>query len=310
MFGKDKNSWGLLFCLCILLVVGLTINGCGEEKPSVNTQANSQADGMVDGQANSRTDAQVNGQTNGQEPEDASAKAPDPAEAARTAKLIKEQGVPILYYHSVLREEGNELRMPPEQFAEQMTYLKEEGYESVSLNQLYTAAYQGGILPEKPFVITFDDGYEDNYTNAYPIIKENGFTATVFMVTSYIDGKGYLSWAQLQELVANGWEIESHTVNHPYLTQIDSAILLKELKNSKEQLERELGKKVNFIAYPYGAVNGNVVSALQDAEYLMAVTTERGWAGGKDDAWSLRRIYCYADMGLDEFARRMQNPNY
>lgn len=220
------------------------------------------------------------------------------------------QAVPILYYHSVMQEDGNELRMPPKQLEAQMAYLQDQGFQSISLEQLYQASYKGGVLPAKPFVLTFDDGYVDNYTTAFPILEKYGFTATVFMVTSYINGEGYMSWQQLKELTANGWEIEGHTTNHPYLTKINASTLLSELNSSKELLEKELGRAANFFAYPYGDLNDNVVQALKDTGYLMAVTTERGWADVKVDAWRVKRIYCFASMGMNEFTRRMQNPNY
>jgi peptidoglycan/xylan/chitin deacetylase (PgdA/CDA1 family) len=229
---------------------------------------------------------------------------------SRLSRVQEAQAVPILYYHSVMQENGNELRMPPEQFEAQMAYLQDKGYQSVSLEQLYQASYKGGTLPAKPFVITFDDGYVDNYTTAFPILTKHGFTATIFMVTSYINGEGFMSWHQLKELVANGWEIEGHTTNHPYLTKMDPSTVISELNPSKELLEKELGQTVNFFAYPYGDLNANVVQALKDTGYLMAVTTERGWADVKADAWRVHRVYCYASMGINEFSRRMQNPNY
>ncbi|HUS87780.1 MAG TPA: polysaccharide deacetylase family protein, partial [Desulfosporosinus sp.] len=183
---------------------------------------------------------------------------------SRPSSVQEAQAVPILYYHSVMQENGNEVRMPPEQFEAQMDFLKDQGYQSVTLEQLYLAFYKGGGLPAKPFVITLDDGYEDNYSTAFPILKKHGFTATVFMVTSYINGEGFMSWPQLKELVANGWEIEGHTTSHPYLTKMDSPTVLSELHLSKELLEKELGRPVDFFAYPYGDLNANVVQALKD----------------------------------------------
>ena len=226
------------------------------------------------------------------------------------SRVYEAQAVPILYYHSVRVENGNELRMPPKQFEAQMAFLQDKGYQSVSLEQLYQATYKEGTLPAKPFVISFDDGYVDNYTTAFPILTKHGFTATVFMVTSYINGEGFLSWPQLKDLAANGWEIEGHTTNHPYLTKMNPSTVLSELNLSKELLEKDLGQPVNFFAYPYGDLNANVVRALKDTGYLMAVTTERGWADAKADAWHVHRVYCYASMGMNEFSRRMQNPNY
>lgn len=229
---------------------------------------------------------------------------------SKTSSVTESQAVPILYYHSVMREVGNELRMPPDQFEAQMAYLQDHGYQSVTLDQLYQVKYFGGTLPAKPFVITFDDGYEDNYMTAFPVLKKYGFTATVFIVSSYINGEGFMSWPQLKELLANGWEIEGHTVNHPYLSKIDAATVLSELKGSKGQLEKGLGHSVDFFAYPYGDFNDEVVQAVKNAGYVMAFTTERGWADHKADEWHVHRVYCFANMGMNEFSRRIQNPNY
>ena len=218
--------------------------------------------------------------------------------------------VPVLYYHSIMREAGNEVRMPPDQFEAQMAFLHDQGFQSVTLNQLYQAKYLKGPLPNKAFVITFDDGYVDNYTTAFPILKKYGFVAAVFMVSSYTNGEGFMSWSQLQELIANGWEIESHSANHPYLSTMNAAALLSEVKSPKKLLEKELGRTVNFFAYPYGDYDDDVVLAVKNAGYLMAFTTERGWADQQTDAWHTHRVYCFANMGMNEFMRRIQNPNY
>lgn len=230
---------------------------------------------------------------------------------SKTSSVSESQAVPILYYHSVMREAGNEVRMPPDQFEAQMAYLQDQGYQSVTLDQLYQAEYLGRMtLPTKPFVITFDDGYVDNYSTAFPVLKKYGFTATVFMVSSYINGEDFMSWLQLKELLANGWEIEGHTVNHPYLSKKDASTVLSELKSSKELLEKGLEHPVNFFAYPYGDFNDGVVLAVKNSGYVMAFTTERGWADHKADAWHVHRVYCFANMGIKEFARRIQNPKY
>ncbi|TGE34159.1 polysaccharide deacetylase family protein [Desulfosporosinus sp. Sb-LF] len=227
-----------------------------------------------------------------------------------TSNVSRAQAVPVLYYHSVMQETGNEVRMPPDQFDAQMAYLLAQGYQCITLDQLYQTSAQEDILPAKPFVITFDDGYLDNYTIAYPILKKYGFTATIFMVSSYINGEGFMSWSQLRELDSNGWKIEGHTVNHPYLSKLDAVTMLNELKSSKDFLEKGLGHTVNFFAYPYGDVNDRVALAVKNSGYVMAFTTERGWADPRANAWHLQRVYCFASMGLNEFSRRIQNSNY
>ncbi len=219
--------------------------------------------------------------------------------------------IPILYYHSIMVEPGNELRIPPLEFETQMRYLAEQGYNVVSLDQLYQYFYEKGTLPEKPVVITFDDGYEDNYTNAYPILSKYGFTATVFVVTSYINGKGFMSWEQLQELGDRGWQIESHTINHPSLVKdkLNAASLKSELLEAKNTLEKRFGRSVKFFAYPFGDYNADVIRAVKEAGYLMAFTTERGWAD-RNNPMQVHRVYAFANMGIEEFARRLKNPQY
>ncbi|WP_088226241.1 polysaccharide deacetylase family protein [Desulfosporosinus sp. FKB] len=218
--------------------------------------------------------------------------------------------IPVLYYHSIMREANNEVRMPPEQFEAQIVYLHDQGYQSITLNQLYQSLYQRGALPEKPFVITFDDGYEDNYQTAYPLLKKYGYTATVFMISGYINEKGFLTWPQLNELADNGWDIADHTRDHSYLTKLSPLKVLSELESSKKALEKGLGHSVDYFAYPYGDLDNTVVQAVKKAGYLMAFTTLRGWADSNTNAYHVHRVYCYATMGMKEFIHRLQNPNY
>lgn len=279
----------------ILIMFVLLINGCGVAMKV--SSPNSETQSPVTKPSDALTDTSDN-----------TSKSPS-AQVPQASQSSAPQ-IPILYYHSVMLEVGNELRTPPDQFEAQMAYLKEQGYQSITLNQLYQAFYKGGSLPPKPVVITFDDGYVDNYTNAFPILEKYEYTATVFMVSSYIDGKGFLSWSQLKELAASGWEIEGHTITHPYLSKVDEATLRQELKSSKELLEKGLGKPVDFFAHPYGDYNSVVTQAIKDTGYLMAFTTKRGWANPKEDALEVKRVYCYANMGQNEFARRLQNSDY
>ncbi|MHB1653392.1 MAG: polysaccharide deacetylase family protein [Desulfitobacteriaceae bacterium] len=218
--------------------------------------------------------------------------------------------LPILYYHSVMIEPGNELRMPPKQFTEQMSYLAKHGYHSITPEQLEQFYSGQGVLPDKPFLLTFDDGYVDNYTNALPVLQKYGFTALVFVVSSYIDGSGFLSDDQLRSLVAAGWTIGGHTVNHAHLTKLNPASQIKELRDSKQYLEKKLGVPVHYFAYPFGEYNTELKKLLHEEGYRLAFTTERGWAEQGSDPYLLHRVYCYANMGMKEFQRRIENPKY
>lgn len=222
-------------------------------------------------------------------------------------QLLK--GIPILYYHSIDREVGNELRIPPEEFEAQLKFLYQAGYQSITLDELYQYFYEGRKLPKKPFVLTFDDGYEDNYTNAFPIAKKYGFTGTIFMVTDWIDGKGYLTKEQLREMSNEGWQIGAHTVSHSNLNELTAKQIESELRESKRQLEEILNQPVKYLAYPFGSYTEQIIQESKAAGYIMGFTTERGWAKEKDP-YRIQRVYSYANMGVEELKRRVENPNY
>ena len=221
------------------------------------------------------------------------------------------KSLPVLMYHSIDYEKGNELRVPKEVFREQMKYLKEKGYTTLTLDELYSFLIKDKPVPEKSVVITFDDGYKDNYENAYPVLKEFGFNATIFVITSTIDtDKGYLTSKQLKELEANGIDIESHTVNHEQLDKLQYNKQLDTLKNSKDYIEKTLGKPSKYIAYPFGKWNDNTIKAVKDAGYNMAFTTASGWTNKNEGIYKLHRVYISANYGMKEFERRLTNANY
>jgi peptidoglycan/xylan/chitin deacetylase (PgdA/CDA1 family) len=222
----------------------------------------------------------------------------------------KVSSIPILYYHSILTEPGNELRMPPEQFDAQMKYLFEHGYQVITLDHLYNSINGNENLPDKPIVINFDDGYVDNYTNAYPILQKYNFVATVFMVSSYVNGTGFLTADQLRTLQSSGWTIGGHTENHTDLSKTNSAAITDELKNSRKALESIIGQPLKYFAYPYGGYNSDAVNKVKQDGYKLAVTTMRGWASSKSSPFLIKRVYCYADMEMSEFVHRITNPNY
>lgn len=219
------------------------------------------------------------------------------------------KGIPILYYHSIGKEAGNELRVPAEEFEAHLKFLQQAGYHSITLEELYQYFYEGRELPKKPFAITFDDGYADNYSNAFPIAKKYGFTGTIFMVTGWIDGEGYLTKEQLRKMSKEGWQIEAHTLSHPKLNELTAKQVENELRKSKRQLEELLNHPVDYLAYPFGNYTEQVIQETKAAGYLMGFTTERGWAKEKEP-YLLQRVYCYANMGVEELKRRVENPNY
>ena len=128
--------------------------------------------------------------------------------------------ITILNYHKV-DNMNIALSVLPEDFDRQMAYLKENGYNTINTDQLYDYMVNGAELPENPIMITFDDGYEDNYQNAYPILKKYGFTGTIFIITDFVSNQpNYLTWEQIKEMKANGMDFQSHTASHKSMTEL------------------------------------------------------------------------------------------
>lgn len=231
----------------------------------------------------------------------------------KEVKLVENTvGVPVLYYHSIGDDgNGDELVTPTAKFKEQMKYLKDNGYSTLSMEELYGYIKNGNKIPEKPIVITFDDGYKNNYINAYPVLKEYGFKGTIFVITSMVDKvQLYLTREQIAELSKNNIDIASHTVNHENLNATSKENTVKTLKESKEFLEKIINKKVEYIAYPFGNYDDATIKSLKEAGYKMAFTTEKGWSKGKTDEYKVKRVYVNGNSDMNVFKERLTNPNY
>jgi peptidoglycan/xylan/chitin deacetylase (PgdA/CDA1 family) len=220
-------------------------------------------------------------------------------------------GVPVLMYHSIGVEEGNPIKMPAEQFDAEMKYIKDQGYTTLTMDELYNYFENSVPIPDKSVVITLDDGYVDNYTGAFPILKKYGLKATIFMITSAVDtNPGFLTSAQLQEMEKYGIEIESHTVTHPDLDTLSYSKQLSELTESKAALEKILGRTVEYVAYPTGKYNDDTLKAVKAAGYKMAFTTNGRWSDKSDGILTLDRVYVSTFHSMSVFNTRLTNPNY
>lgn len=231
--------------------------------------------------------------------------------------IHNDKQIPVLMYHSIADNSkvtdnvSKSIILPPEVFKQQMQYLKDNGYTTLTLDELYNFLKNDKPVPEKSVVLTFDDAYEDNYTNAYPILKEFGFRATIFVITGGTDKIGaYLTSAQLKEMDANGIDIQSHTVNHEELDKLSLEKQQETLVQSKQFLEKLLDKKVDYIAYPSGKYNNFTEQAAKNAGYTMAFTINNGWANKDTNILFLNRVFVNALKGFDQFKERLTNPNY
>ena len=217
-------------------------------------------------------------------------------------KLLNDnKGIPVLYYHSVNQNSTNEVIITPKLLKEHLSYLKDEGYTSLTMSDLAKHLIENEPIPEKSVLITFDDGYMDNYYNAFPILKELNLTATIFCIANDLNGEYYLAKNAIKEMSDYGIDIQSHTVNHPHLNQLTYSEQLKEMINSKKILEEILKKEVYAIAYPFGDFNEDTIKAAKEAGYKLGFTTNRGLSDKDDNLFKLDRIYISSNYNLDTF---------
>ncbi|WMJ80761.1 polysaccharide deacetylase family protein [Clostridium sp. MB40-C1] len=219
--------------------------------------------------------------------------------------------IPVLMYHSVGFEKDNPVRIPTDKFDKQMKYLKDNGFHTLSLDETYDYFSKGKAIPEKSIVLTFDDGYLDNYTRLYPILKKYEFKGAIFVITGAIDTeKDFLNSNQLKELDKSCLDIQSHTFAHEKLSEISYDKQVKTLKASKDFLEKQLNKKVNYLAYPYGKYTKSTIKAAKEAGYLMAFTTDGKWSDKSNGIFTLNRVYISGFSDMDTFIKKVNDPNY
>ena len=180
--------------------------------------------------------------------------------------------IPVLMYHEVVEaeERARKVRrtnpaytLTVGRFREQMAWLADNGYHTLTLYDVLDPSCR----PEKSVVITFDDGWENNYIHALPILREFGLTATIFVVTGFIGTPGYLSWEQLRKMADSGISIQSHTVSHRPLEEVGEAEVAEELGASKRILEEQLGIRVDFLSMPQGSWNRGILASARAAGY-------------------------------------------
>jgi peptidoglycan/xylan/chitin deacetylase (PgdA/CDA1 family) len=188
--------------------------------------------------------------------------------------------------------------MPIDEFSRQMDYLNKEGYRTVSLTQVLKFINYQEPLPPKAFVITIDDGYRSVYDLVYPELKRYNFKATLFIYTAFIgNSPNALTWDQLREMNASGFEVEAHTISHADLTrkgeeESETAYLQRiknELELPRKLIQQKLGREVSFLAYPYGRYNDQVIAMANEAGYLGAVTVVHGENPFFTDPFKIKR---------------------
>ena len=189
--------------------------------------------------------------------------------------------VPILMYHHVSAKPTKNaldysLTVKTPDFEKQMDYLAQNSYHPITLTDIFNNLYYGMALPPHPIVITFDDGYEDNFTDAFPILQQHHFVAEINIISGLIGG-WYLTWDQIRQMNAAGIEIGSHTVHHISLASAFPQTAMHELADSKTTLESELGHPIQFFCYPSGEPFHN--GTIQRQQFITGLLAQDGYVG-------------------------------
>jgi peptidoglycan/xylan/chitin deacetylase (PgdA/CDA1 family) len=230
--------------------------------------------------------------------------------------------VPVIYYHKIdLPQPGSKVRggyTPPARFARQMAYLKKHGFVFYTASELVEHFRERGEFPPNAVTVTFDDGWKDNYTNAFPILRRFQIKATVFLVPSCIgqvsarvqaegeSPRAHLSREEIFEMARGGIEFQSHSLSHQLLDRISLQEVKVEVEESKRQIENLLQKPCRIFAYPAGYFSATAQAALKDAGYTAAFTTSYGPTDALDIYALNRTEILRRDRFLFQFARKVE----
>ncbi len=204
------------------------------------------------------------------------------------------KGLTILTYHGISDEINPDETVTPVEFEKQIQYIK-ENYKVIPLEEAVKYIQTDTEKVAGSIVITFDDGYSDNYHNAYPLLKKHRFPATIFLVSNFINDKEgkYLSQSQIHEMMDNNISFGSHTISHRILGSLRNEEVIREIKNSKDILESQLSQKINTFAYPVGTradFDDAIIEIVKAHKYTCACSNMYGMNDENSDTFALKRI--------------------
>lgn len=229
--------------------------------------------------------------------------------------------VPILMYHHIgfnsdsTDKIRDDLTVPTDQFEKQVAWISSRGYHSVTLNDVFLHAQNKRNLPPQPIVFTFDDGYDDTFTNAVPVLRKYGFIGSFAIITQWpgtsVGSNNYATWNQIKLAHDAGMEIVSHTQNHFDGTspKFSRGYILQDLKGSIMDLKQRLGFETDILVYPYGHYNEQYVSAAKEDGFSMGVTVHEGATINPDDLMEVPRIRVHGHETLMDFENILLGAN-
>ena len=213
-----------------------------------------------------------------------------------------EVNVPILLYHHIgISPSNSPYYVSPYAFEQQMYLLRQWGYQTISVEMMITAIKGGGLLPQRPIILTFDDGSKSVLSTALPIMQKYGFTGTVYLVNNYIGAVNYLNIEEVRELYDAGWEVGSHSITHMDLT-LETVDQEKEIIESRLRLQRQLDLPILTFAYPYGAYDVDSVEIARFAGYIGAMGLGPSTRQGNKNLYYLYRRDIQGSYDIKKFA--------
>jgi peptidoglycan/xylan/chitin deacetylase (PgdA/CDA1 family) len=267
----DPSAVGAARHIAILVLAGALLAGCGggaNDRGGSGSAPGPESPALLD-------------------PAIAPARAPAPAGP-------HDAPVPILMYHVIATAPRGapeaRLWVPWRSFESEMAAMAKAGFHAVTLDTAYRAWRRHGVLPVRPFVVSFDDGYTSQYQHARPTLDALGWPGVLNLVVHHVGLAGGLSRHQVARLVRDGWEIDAHTITHPDLTTLGPVALRHEVAGSRAWLRSAFGVAVSFFCYPAGRYNARVEAAVRAAGFLGATTTQPGAASPGDDRFALPRV--------------------
>lgn len=227
----------------------------------------------------------------------------------KVTPMVMSKGIPVLMYHKVGPEKDNDAVIREDLFAEQMKFLHDNGYHTLTMEQLYDYVTNGTPVPEKPVVLTFDDGYKDTYTIVFPLMKKYGLHATVFVNPGDIGQR--LTWQELKEMKDGGMTIASHGFLHFEMAQMPREAMFNNFKNAQEALKRNLDIDNTWFCYPYGSYDEEVIKAAQKNGIKMAsIMLPSGWVHQGDNPLALKRVWIGNAVDIKHFEERLTTEKY
>lgn len=209
-------------------------------------------------------------------------------------------GIPVLVYTAI-----NSNNVTPENFKAQMNYIKDNGYTTITLDDLYQYLNGSKKVPKKSIVITIDNGYSSIYRYAYPTLKELNFKATIFISSDSINSKDYLKNNELKDMVNNSIDIESNSTKDEILSNLSVSSQNTSLANSKKSIQDITGKEVKYLAYPQGKCSESTKKAAKDSGYLMAFNLANKLADKKDNLLNVDRLFITKADTLESFMQKV-----